>query len=163
MGLAMDILLNLGVAFVAAACGAYAWFENIGQEKAARIMKAVDHAVAELEAEKAAWLDAERRFHRARFAAMSEPSAVRVSRVVQVAKPIRYETYQQLWLDVCVGDSVSVFKCDGCDRISTRDDPGYVKVCDGLEFCSTDCCEQPQPFPALPIKPERRREIHALN
>lgn len=47
-----------------------------------------------------------------------------------------------------VGDEISVFECSGCDRCFIRNQPGYVKIGEGFEFCSAQCRHDPLPFPS---------------
>jgi hypothetical protein len=76
----------------------------------------------------------------------------------QAAKPVRLETglAPTLRINPFVsalerfrGDVVRVFECAGCDDLCFGDQPGQVKVCDGLEFCSEDCHQSPQPMPTV--------------
>jgi hypothetical protein len=137
------------------------WFGNGCPRPENRIVamarKVTAEVEAEIDAETAAWQHAARAAEQARFKALTVGFALQ-HRAIKAAT--HYRTYGDLWLDVAVGDEVQVFKCAGCDRVRWRGEDGYVKVCDGVEFCSAECQQDPLPFAALP---ESRADHRSLN
>lgn len=115
----------------------WAWWMDRGAKIRERF---VNHMLAEAVADKAERFAAERR----------EVTALQTAERLLHPKPRPYTThyrhFSELWLDVAVGDEVQVFKCAGCDEVKWRGESGYLKVCDGVEFCSTECRKDPRPF-----------------
>ena len=67
------------------------------------------------------------------------------------AMPVRLEAVKPIdtrRFDL-TGYDRGVFECAGCDRHFFRGQLGQVRICDGLEFCSVECHESPQPIPTV--------------